>query len=668
MASNFPNEKELITLLNSIRKSALIVLFIHCYFFCYAYFECYKLTTSGTDEILVRLYSTGLFNSPFITKFICLFLLIASGLGERGKKSATLKLKGAVSRITLGLVSYLGSVFILSYYFLPLNYVATIYILVSFLGFVVMQAGIIQLSRLIHFKLSDDIFNEENETFPQEEELKENEYSVNLPTSYRLKNKRRKGWINIVNPFRGTIVLGTPGSGKSYAIVNSFIRQHLQKGFSMYVYDFKYPDLSNIVYNTLLKNADKFKVKPKFYIINFDDLNQTHRCNPLDPTHMSDITDATESAKTILLNLNRNWIQKQGDFFVESPINFFTSIIWFLRIYKNGKYCTLPHAIQFISEDYNKIFPILASYYEIAVLIKPFISAFQSGAVDQLEGQIASARIPLSKLASPQLYYVLSGNDFTLDINNPESPKILCLGNNPDRQDIYGAALGLFNSRIVKIINKKNKLKCSLIIDELPTIYFRGLDNLIATARSNKVSVCLSFQDLSQLIRDYGDKVANSIFNLCGNLFSGQVLGETAEKLSKRFGKIVQRRESMTVNSNDTSFGESNFLEDRIPQSKISALSQGEFVGSVADNVDEKINLKVFNCKIELDSNKIKKEESQYSPIPYIRKISEKEIRANFERIKSDIELIISEEFDRICNDPQLHHLLKENEKNKSIV
>ena len=215
-------------------------------------------------------------------------------------------------------------------------------------------------------------------------------------------------------------------------------------------------------------------------------------------------------------------IQKQGDFFVESPIILLAAIIWYLRIYKDGKYCTFPHAIEFLNKPYADIFTILTSYPSLENYLSPFMDAWQGGAQDQLQGQIASAKIPLSRMISPQLYWVMTGDDFTLDLNNPEHPKILCVGNNPDRQNIYSAALGLYNSRIVKLVNKKGQLKSSIIIDELPTIYFRGIDNLIATARSNKVAVCLGFQDFSQLARDYGDKEAKVIQNTVGNIFSGQ--------------------------------------------------------------------------------------------------------------------------------------------------
>src|SRR5699024_10002858 len=246
------------------------------------------------------------------------------------------------------------------------------------------------------------------------------------------------------------------------------------------------------------------------------------------------------------------------------------AIIWFLKIYENGKYCTFPHAIELLNKKYSDVFTILTSYPELENYLSPFMDAWRSGAQDQLQGQIASAKIPLSRMISPQLYWVMSGNDFSLDINNPEEPKVLCVGNNPDRQNIYSAALGLYNSRIVRLINKKGKLKSAVIIDELPTIYFRGLDNLIATARSNKVAVCLGFQDYSQLKRDYGENEAAVIENTVGNIFAGQVVGETAKTLSERFGKILQKRQSVTINREDKSTSINTQMESLIPASKIS--------------------------------------------------------------------------------------------------
>jgi len=544
---------------------------------------------------------------------------------------------------------------------------ASLYIFTLSVGYICLLMGGVWMSRLLKNNLMDDVFNTENESFMQETRLMENEYSVNLPTRFYYKKRWNKGWINVVNPFRASMVLGTPGSGKSYAIVNNYIKQQIEKGFAMYIYDYKFPDLSEIAYNHLLHHLDAYKVKPQFYVINFDDPRKSHRCNPINPAFMTDISDAYESAYTIMLNLNRSWIQKQGDFFVESPIILLAAIIWFLKIYENGKFCTFPHAIEFLNRPYAQIFPILTSYDELANYLSPFMDAWEGGAQDQLQGQIASAKIPLSRMISPALYWVMTGDDFSLDINNPNEPKVLVVGNNPDRQNIYSAALGLYNSRIVKLINKKKQLKSSVIIDELPTIYFRGLDNLIATARSNKVAVCLGFQDFSQLTRDYGDKESKVIQNTVGNVFSGQVVGETAKTLSERFGKVLQQRQSMTINRNDKSTSISTQMDSLIPASKISNLTQGMFVGAVSDNFDERIEQKIFHAEIVVDSNKVSVEMKAYRPIPIIADFKNEDglnkqkesIEANYRKVKEEILSLVDSEIMRIKNDPKLAHLIK---------
>ena len=521
--------------------------------------------------------------------------------------------------------------------------------------------------RLLKEHLMDDVFNEENESFMQETRLITNEYSVNLPTRFYYKKKWHDGWINVVLPQRGCIVVGSPGSGKSYCVINQFIKQQIEKGYALYCYDFKFPDLSLIVYNHLLKNKDKYKANVQFYVINFDDPRHSHRCNPINPTFMSDIADAYESAYVIMLNLNRTWIQKQGDFFVESPIVLFAAIIWYLKIYENGKYCTFPHAIELLNKPYSDIFTILTSYRELENYLSPFMDAWKGGAMEQLQGQIASAKIPLSRMISPSLYWIMSGDDFTLDINNPDEPKVLCVGNNPDRQNIYSAALGLYNARIVKMVNRKGKLKCSILVDEVPTIYFKGLDTLIATARSNKVAVCLGAQDFSQLVRDYGEKEARVIQNTVGNVFSGQVLGETAKNLSERFGKVLQQRKSVNMTREDTSTSISTQLDSLIPASKISNLSQGMFVGSVCDSFQEKMEQKIFHCEIVVDNARVAAETKAYKPIPVITDFTgrdgkdhmREEIERNYYRIKEEVSGIIQKELRRIENDPNLKHLLE---------
>ena len=654
-------------IMDFLRAVSIILAIMNVYWYCYEAMRMWGVTIGVVDRILINFNRTGgLFHSILYTKLFSLLLLALSCLGTKGVKAEKMSWNRIFTVLAVGFCLFFLNWWIL---LLPISHLgnATLYIFTMTAGYICLLMGGLWMSRLLKHNLMEDVFNNENESFMQETKLMENEYSVNLPTRFYYKKKWQRGWINVVSPFRATIVLGTPGSGKSFAVVNNYIKQQIEKGYSMYIYDFKFSDLSTIAYNHMMNHQNGYKVKPQFYVINFDDPRRSHRCNPIHPDFMSDISDAYESAYTIMLNLNKTWVQKQGDFFVESPIILFAAIIWYLRIYKNGKFCTFPHAIELLNRRYEDVFPILTSYPELENYLSPFMDAWQGGAMEQLAGQIASAKIPLSRMISPQLYWVMSASEFTLDINNPEEPKILCVGNNPDRQNIYGAALGLYNSRIVKLINKKGQLKSSVIIDELPTIYFKGLDNLIATARSNKVAVCLGFQDFSQLVRDYGDKEAKVVINTVGNIFSGQVVGETAKTLSERFGKVLQKRQSISINRQDVSTSINTQMDSLIPPSKISGLTQGMFVGSVSDNFTERIEQKIFHAEIVVDTDKVKREESHYQPIPIINDFKDADgndcmkqaILDNYNQIKEDVKLIVKDELERIAGDESLKHLIQ---------
>lgn len=651
------DEQALRKILDMTRLGSIVILMLHFYYFCYAAFRHWGLTMEFTDNILSNIYNTGLFSSFHKSKLIALGILAISLLGSKGSKDEKMNYKTAFAYIITGLAIYF-----LSWLSLQANLQSTtktlLYISITSGGFMLVVTGGTLLSRIIKDSLKNDIFNSENETFPQEERLLENEYSINLPARYKLKNKIRNSWINLINPFRGLLILGTPGAGKSYFVIRHVITQHIKKGFSMFVYDFKFPDLSIIVYNTWLKHQDKYKGKSTCHFINFDDLTRSNRCNPLDPLSMTDITDAGESARTILMGLNREWIKKQGDFFIESPINFLTAIIWFLRKYHDGEYCTLPHVIEFMQLPYDDLFTVLRLEEEIEVLINPFVTAYLNNVMEQLEGQVASAKIAMARLSSPQLYYVLSGTDFKLDINNPDAPKLLCCGNNPQKIQIYGAVLSLYVNRLVKLVNQKDKLKSSLIFDEFPTIYLNGIDSLIATARSNKVATTIGIQDLSQLRKDYGREQADVIMGIVGNVVSGQVTGDTGRLLSDRIGKIMQDRQSLSINSDDTSISKSKQLDAAVPPAKIAALSSGYFVGMVADDPDNQIELKAFHCQIINDHQALKAEEKSYKPIPVIRQVDNSMVQRNYLQIRQDVQDIVNAEIQRMIQDPSLEHLI----------
>lgn len=648
------NEQGLRTIIDFVRKGSIIVLILHFYIYCYAAFEKWGLTFKISKSILLNFSRFELFASPFYAKIFSIALLILSLIGVKGKKDEKINRSSIITFIVLGLIIYFTSG-LLFYSGLPVEPLAVSYICLTSTGFILFLTGGARLSRLLKLQLNKDIFNELNETFPQEERLLENKYSINLPGIYKLKGKVRNMWLNLINCFRMVLIIGSPGAGKTFFLIREIILQCFKKKYCIVLYDFKYDDLTKIAYNAWLNYKKYYPVEPKFYIINFDE--PLDRCNPLEPSTLIDITDATESSRTILLGLNMQWIQKTGDFFVESPINFFTAVIWFLRKYKNGAYCTIPHAIELTQIQYDDLFPVLSTEPEIEVLINPFISAYMNRAMEQLEGQIASAKIALARLSSPLLYYVLSGNDFSLDVNNPKEPKIVCLANNPEKTQIYGAVISLYLNRLFRILPKKDRQHTAIIVDEASSIFANGIENYLAIARGYLQATFLAIQNVAQLRKAYGREQADVIFNLAGNIICGQSTGDTAKAVSEAIGKIVQERESVSINRTDTSFSRNTQLDYAVPPSSIAGLSSGEFVGIVADNPDQKIDRKPFHMSIINDPASINAEEARYRPLPPST-VSALTIQNNFIRIKNEVTEIVESELERIRKDPELAHLL----------
>lgn len=652
------NEQGLRKIVDMTRLISLVMLVLHFYYYCYGAFKEFDWTAKISDRLLTNISHTGLFSSFNKSKLIALGFLLISLLGARGKKNEKLNYKTALIYLLIGVLFYFGSYFALHVDSFSMTQIAVIYICITLLGFIFILTGGGLITRIIKNRLNTDVFNKSNETFPQEERLLTNEYSVNLPAQYNLKGRIRKSWINFINPMRGLLVIGSPGAGKSYFVIEQVIKQHIEKGFSMFIYDYKYDDLTKIAYNHYLKHRNKYVIPPSFYCINFDDLSHSHRCNPLDPSNMSDITDAVEAARVIMLGLNRSWIKRQGEFFVESPINFLTALIWFLRKYQDGEYCTLPHLIELMQVELDKLFTILRTESEITAYINPFISAFLNDSMEQLEGQIDAARIGLARLSSPILYYVLSANDFTLDVNNPKAPKIVILANNPQKQEVYGPVLSLYITRMSKIVNKKNQEKMNVVIDEFPTITLLNFETLIATGRSNKIATTLAIQDASQLKLNYGKEWAEVVVNTCGNIIVGQTRGELAKTVSEILGKTLQDRESISINSNDTSLSRSKQLEAAVPVSTIANLSSGEFVGMVADNPEQLIGLKTFHARVLSDHEGGKKEKERNVPIPATRRVDAKEITMTYQVIKQDVRDIVEVLMEEILNDPERKDLI----------
>lgn len=604
------NEMGLRKIIDMTRLISIVLLLIHFYYYCYGAFEAWQLTYPITDRLLSNISHSGLFSAFNKSKLIALAFLIISLIGARGRKSDTLNYKTAIAYLLPGLLLYFISEAILLLESFSTTKLALLYFAITSTGFIFILTGGTILSRIIKKNLGNEVFNKHNETFPQEERLLENSYSINLPAVYEFKGKRRRSYINFINPRRGVICLGGPGAGKSFYVVENCIRQLISKNFAAFIFDFKYPELTLIAYNHFLKHRHKYPAGAKFYSVNFTSLEYSHRCNPLFPELMHDLLDAMDASKTMLLSINKTWVNRQGEFFVESPINLLAATIWFLKKFQKGKYCTLPHAIEILQLDYDKLFTVLNSEDEIRTLVNPFISAYLADVMETVESQLASVKIPLGRLSSPQLYYILSGNDFTLDINDPKEPKIVCLGNDPVKAEALAAVISLYCDRLNKIINQKGKYKCATIYDEFGTLRASSVLRVVATGRSNDIIVIIALQDYSMLKQIYSKEEAETIFNMMGNIISGQVSGETAKLLAERFPKTMQDRQSISINSSDTSISKSKQLESSIPASTISSLSSGEFVGITADNPDQIIDLKAFHCRIINDLEAIKKKSS----------------------------------------------------------
>lgn len=452
--------------------------------------------------------------------------------------------------------------------------------------------------------LKKDRRQEEESEFDQYREKIETPYSVNIPYSYNFLGKRLQSWINIVNPFRGVLIGGTPGSGKSFAILEEVMRQFTKKGFTGVVYDFKYPTLTKKQYNYFkwYNSLNENAVPRNFYVVNFDDPEYSHRCNPINIDTLETIADAEENTKVLMMNINKTWVQKEGDFFVDSA-NLFTAILmWYLKIVtKKYDYdiCSFPHLVALSTFESREIlFMLFQQYDDLKAKMTPFNDAIENGALEQLAGQTASAGVALAKISSPELNYILTGDDFSFDLNNPLAPKILCLGNNPDRQTTYSAPLGLMLSKLTKTLNRQGNLPSMYCVDEFPTIYIRGVDNLIGTGRSNKISTILGFQTLAQVVADYGKETADKIIRLCGSRVMGQMMDEDAKMVSETIGKQKVLNRSYNYSTSDVSENQQVAMEDVVPAYRISQFSQGTFCGVCADDFAYKDKNKIFHGEV----------------------------------------------------------------------
>ncbi|MFD1145368.1 YWFCY domain-containing protein [Larkinella insperata] len=655
-------ERKELSKVNEIFLWATIVLLSsHVYAEMHNLFKGFGFTNVYVDKILIDLLNAfKLLGTPWTLKLLAAGAIVIYGVSSRGVKSIKLKPKSVAIDIIIGIVLFLGSTTLLlevGRWLLDMGgmmVLATVYLTLTIIGLLYMIKGVQGIKRLMFTRIGQDTFNRENETFPQEERLVTNKHSINIATEFEYQGRKRRGWINIVNPFRGLFVVGSAGSGKTFSIINSIIRQQIEKGFAMYVYDFKFSDLSLVAFNAMVRHRKKLPKNMQFYCINFDNPLKSHRCNPLHPSYLKAIDDAEESAKMMMLNLNKTWIGKESEFFVSTPIKYVTCMIWLLRTYKKGIYCTLPHLIELLCTDYRKVFPLMVNRPDLETRSSIFVSAFIGKAMDQLEGQMASARSGPSTLSSPNIYWTMSGNDFMLDINNPEAPKIVCVGNNNLKSDTYSAALSMYNGRILNLINQKGKHRSGIVIDEIPTMYFEGIGKLINTGRDNKIAVTLALQDYSQLDAQYGKLPAEVIKNACGTVICGQASGATADAMQNRLGKNVQRKDSLNIQSEDTTHSISTELNYIAPSYKISQLSQGDFVGVVADTAEQRSDLKAFKAAVIIDKKDFI-EEQKLKELPNFSIFAnegdiQQMIQDNYLQIKEDIKAFIDEETGRIAD------------------
>ena len=490
-----------------------------------------------------------------------------------------------------------------------------------FLGFLFSLSGSVHLFQVLSFSnpAKDDPFNEKNESFLQMEEKIDTPHSVNIPYEYRYNGKIRNGWINFVNLFRALLIIGTPGSGKSFALIEEIIEQFINKSFTLLIYDFKFDTLSRIAYNYWLRkkedleknNPELLHLIPEFYTVSFDDPEKSHRNNPINPYLMKSQIDVADAATIIMKNLNREWI-KQNDFFSRSAISFVSGLIWYLKkkAEETGtNICTLPHVIILSTVNIEYLLDIILRDMEVRSLMIPFKDALEREASQQLSGQTASAQISLSMLTTKEIFYIMTGNDFQLDINSKSKPKIVCIQNNPDRSEVYSAPIGLIINKTLQVVNKPGGLPMGVILDELPTIFLMGLRKLIDTGRSHLIASVIGIQSISQLIVDYGKELADVLFDNCANVFSGAAKGETARRMSEIFGKIHQEKASKTMSKNDTTTNLSTQMMELMPKSKITSMSTGYFGGIVADTFENTIKQKLCYglLKPNMASKKIQK-------------------------------------------------------------
>lgn len=579
--------------------------------------------------LLSKMAKIPIYSNILYSKLFTFFIIMVTCIGTRSKKDLELDpTKQIIFPLIFGFIMFFGSICFLFFKEkgeTSLEWYNIAYIILSIIGATLINSALDNISKRIKSNFMKDRFNIENESFEQSKDKVETEFSVNIPMKFFYNRKWHNGWLNICNCFRGTFVIGTPGSGKSFSVINSFIRQHSAKGFAEVVYDFKFPELAKIAYYNYQKNKQLGKIPSnfKFNVTNFSDIEYSRRINPLKREYIEILADATETAEALYESLQKGDKGSGGnsDFFKTSAVNLLAASIYFWSRYENGKYSDLPHVLAFLNQEYDVLFKVLFSEPELKSLVSPFEAAYKSGAVDQLEGQMASLKVQLSRLATKESFWVFSGNDFNLKVSDKKDPSYLIIANNPKTQSMNSALNALIINRLTRLVNTKGNYPTSIIVDECPTLYFYQLATLLSTARSNKVSICLGLQELPQLEEQYGKATAKTITSIIGNTLSGQAKApETLDWLQKLFGKVKQVKEGVTIRRNETTINMNEQMDFVIPASKISSLQAGTLVGQVALDFGQEDNFPtaMYHCKTNLDLKKIKKEEEAYKELPKV--------------------------------------------------
>ncbi len=586
------------------------------------------LVPSAAFTLVERIASLPVYENILYSKLFTLSLVVLSAIGTRAKKNIAFSVvRHVFAPLFVGLVFFFGALVLytltstmLVYAQLTLSDVA--YMFVSLVGVIFINLALDNISKHVQTGLMKDRFNVENESFQQSKDKEVTEFSLNVPMLFYHQKKIQPGWFNIPNTRRSVLIFGTPGSGKTFGFFTPCIKQHLARGYSELVYDFKYPDLSQVAYYHYLLNRQKgVLANHKFHMVNLNQLEHSRRVNPLDPAYTQTLGEAFETAEATIEAVRKDERARGSDqFFTQSAINFLASCIYFFSHYQEGKYSTLPHVLAFLNRSYGEIFDVLFQEPELASALSPFYSAYRNRAFDQLEGQLGTLKINLSRLANKETFWVFSGNEVNLKLSDKADPSVMVLCNDPSTQSINSTCYSMLLNRIVKQVNQKNNLPITIIADEFPTIYFHKIETLIATARSNDVSVLLGLQDLAQLRQNNGKETADAICSVPAHIVSGGVNSkDTLEWLEKIIGKTRQLRHGVNVDRHRTTVNMNEYMDFMIPASKIANLKSGEFVAKIsqeAKKYDGKYTSSVYNCRININIDKIKAEESKYVDLP----------------------------------------------------